>query len=64
MISNAAALPPLDTEPVRADADADLKRRERYLRQRLAEGGYSPARLRLMSAELREVRQMIEGEKA
>lgn len=54
-----ARLPPLDTEPVSAIADADLRRRERYLRQRLAEGGYTPARLNLMAAELRETQEAL-----
>ena len=54
-----AKLPPLDIEPAAGLADADLQRRERYLRARLAEGGYTPARLRLISAELRETQQKI-----
>jgi hypothetical protein len=55
----AAILPPLDAEPARTNADADLKRRERELRRLLAEGGYSPPRLRLMTAELVEVQRQI-----
>jgi len=49
-----ARLPPLDPN-AEDSADADLARRERYLRRRLAEGGYTPSRLRLLNQELREV---------
>ncbi len=59
MIADAETLPPLDTEPLAAVADADLKRRECYLRQILAEGGFTPARLRLITAELREAQQKL-----
>ena len=50
-----AKLPPLDTEPVAGIADADLRRRERYLRKLLAEGGFTQARLNLINVELHEV---------
>ena len=59
MSTAAAKLPPLDTEPAAGIADADLRRRERYLRQLLAEGSFSPARLNLISAELRDARETL-----
>ena len=59
MSTAAAHLPPLDPEPAANIADADLRRRERYLRQRLAEGGYTPARLNLITAELRETQEAL-----
>jgi hypothetical protein len=54
-----AKLPPLDTEPAAHIADADLRRRERYLRRLLAEGGFTPARLNLISAELRDAQATL-----
>jgi len=55
MSASIAQLPPLDPEPARTMADADLRRRERYLRKLLAEGGFTQARVNLINVELHEV---------
>ena len=55
MSTATAKLPPLDTEPLAGIADADLRRRERYLRKLLADGGFTQARLNLVNVELHEV---------
>jgi len=49
----AAQLPPLDPEPASQFADVDRVRRERYLRMLLARGDLTPARNRMVAAELR-----------
>lgn len=55
MTGAAAKLPPLDPNAAPVMADADRKRRERYLRKALIQGSLSPSRRRMLEAELREV---------
>lgn len=54
MSATAAKFSPLDPNELRS-ADADMRRRERYLRKLIADGGMSPSRMRLAAAQLREL---------